>query len=149
MLSLQTAFSQDTWRVHSIKYFLIINLVQCYVNWQLQNSIIGLTKDNVLLWNGQEVCRNVGSYSVDDEFLLLLLLPTGSATCKLYTVEVQKLVETRLSCLLVNGRTVEQGAVIIGHENFGTRVWLEMPRGFFLVFTLGSASANSSSFPLL
>ncbi|VDD96931.1 unnamed protein product, partial [Enterobius vermicularis] len=94
-----------------------------------ENSIIGLTKDNVLLWNGQEVCRNVGSYSVDDEFLLLLLLPTGSATCKLYTVEVQKLVETRLSCLLVNGRTVEQGAVIIGHENFGTRVWLEMPRG--------------------
>uniref|UniRef100_A0A0N5AFL1 Elongator complex protein 1 n=1 Tax=Syphacia muris TaxID=451379 RepID=A0A0N5AFL1_9BILA len=94
-----------------------------------QKSVFALTRDNVLLYNGIEFCSNVGSYSVDEEYIIFLLLPSSDITSRLYIVNVNEIKKMTLPYTPVGGRVVERGAMIIGHERDGTRVWLQMPRG--------------------
>uniref|UniRef100_A0A1I7VRA1 Elongator complex protein 1 n=1 Tax=Loa loa TaxID=7209 RepID=A0A1I7VRA1_LOALO len=93
-----------------------------------KDSIFGISKTNDLIMNGRSILKYVGSYTVDENYLLTVTFVSHSSSSKLQITELKDISTTReISCK--TSRAVERGAMLIGHEANGTRVWLQMPRG--------------------
>ncbi|MFH4982987.1 hypothetical protein AB6A40_009696, partial [Gnathostoma spinigerum] len=92
--------------------------------YEQERIVVGLTRSNQFLVNNRLLSDNVGSYSVGDEFLLLLTLDHRIRTFLISDISAGTTVSK-----LGGGRAVERGSTIIGHDPSGTTVWLQMPRG--------------------
>uniref|UniRef100_A0A0R3RXY0 Elongator complex protein 1 n=1 Tax=Elaeophora elaphi TaxID=1147741 RepID=A0A0R3RXY0_9BILA len=94
-----------------------------------KDSVFGIGKTNDLVMNGRPILKNVGSYTVDQNYLLALTLVSNSSSSKLQIAELKNSLTTDKEINYKTSRAVERGAMLIGHETGGTRVWLQMPRG--------------------
>lgn len=77
--------------------------------------------------NERKIFKNVISYSVSHDHVLFVAYEPNKSY-KLYLCRIEDVVSGK-DIDDKNGRSVEEGAMIIGQENGGTRVWLQMPRG--------------------
>lgn len=94
-----------------------------------KGSIFGIGKTNDLVVNGRSILKYVGTYTVDQNYLLAVTFDSHSNSSKLQIAELKDLTtDKKISCK--TSRAVERGAMLIGHESNGTRVWLQMPRGW-------------------
>lgn len=81
--------------------------------------------------NGRSVLRYVGSYSIDQNYLLAITFATQTASSKLQIAKLEEVVAAGKELNCKRGRAVERGAMLIGFDADGTRVWLQMPRGMY------------------
>ncbi|KAH7699393.1 elongator complex protein 1, partial [Aphelenchoides avenae] len=89
------------------------------------DTVVVLSRNHQLIVNGNVVHSAVGSYSIAGDFLLAVTL-----TNTLFAIPLADLTKLRSGSFpTVGGRAVERGAAVIAHEPYGTRVWLQMPRG--------------------
>ncbi|VDN26204.1 unnamed protein product [Gongylonema pulchrum] len=95
-----------------------------------KNSCFGINKRNDLVVNGCPVIRHVGSYSVDKKHLLTVTFAPQTASSKLQIFELEDILKPVTKEFdSKRSRAVERGALLIGHETGGCRIWMQMPRG--------------------
>ncbi|VDM09694.1 unnamed protein product, partial [Wuchereria bancrofti] len=94
-----------------------------------EESIFGISKTNDLVMNGRSIFKYVGSYTVDEDYLLTVTFDLHSSSSKLQIAELKDILTTDKEISYKSSRAVEKGAMLIGYETGGTRVWLQMPRG--------------------
>ncbi|VDK82896.1 unnamed protein product [Litomosoides sigmodontis] len=94
-----------------------------------KDSIFGISKTNDLVVNGRSILKYVGTYAVDHNYLLAVTLGSHSNSSRLEIAKLKDILTTdkEISCKI--SRAVERGAMLVGHESDGARVWLQMPRG--------------------
>ncbi|CAG9532078.1 unnamed protein product [Cercopithifilaria johnstoni] len=94
-----------------------------------KDCIFGIDRTSDLVVNGRSILKYVGSYAVDQNYLLAIAFFSHSNSSKLQITELKDILTTDKKISCKTSRTVERGAMLIGHETDGTRVWLQMPRG--------------------
>ncbi|CAD5207470.1 unnamed protein product [Bursaphelenchus okinawaensis] len=88
--------------------------------WIGNDSFLGLSPNFNLYLNDRSIIQNCMSYSINGSLCLFTTFEH-----KLHVLEVNKDVKKA-----DEGRKVERGAVVVGHEGEnGTKCWLQMPRG--------------------
>lgn len=102
-------------------------------NTDFKDSIFGIGKTNDLVVNGRSILKYVGSYVVDQNYLLAVTFGTHSNFSKLLIAELKDILTDEKE-INYTSRAVERGAMLIGYETGGTRVWLQMPRGQNFIF---------------
>ncbi|MCP9262640.1 Elongator complex protein 1 [Dirofilaria immitis] len=100
----------------------------CYYS-PTKDSIFGINKTRDLIVNSRSVLKNIGSYTVDQDYLLTITFVSCLNSSKLQVVELKDILTIDNKISYKTSRTVERGAMLIGHEVGGTRIWLQMPRG--------------------
>lgn len=66
---------------------------------------------------------------MDENYLLTITFISHSSSSNLQIAELRDVLTTDRKMSCKTSRAVERGAMLIGHEADGTRVWLQMPRG--------------------
>ncbi|VBB31726.1 unnamed protein product [Acanthocheilonema viteae] len=94
-----------------------------------KDSIFGIGKTNDLVVNGRSILKYVGSYAVDEKYLLAVTFVSHSNSSKLQIARLKDIITTDKEISYKTSRAVERGSMLIGREADGTRVWLQMPRG--------------------
>lgn len=100
-----------------------------------KDRIFGISKTNDLIVNGRSVLKYVGSYTMDQDYLLTVTFTSRSNSSELQIAELKDILTNDKEINYKTSRAIEKGAMLIGHEAGGTRVWLQMPRGqnYFIV----------------
>ncbi|VDO35960.1 unnamed protein product [Onchocerca flexuosa] len=111
------------------KLFGTESTLHCCNHSPTEDRIFGISKTNDLIVNGRSVLKYVGSYTVDQDYLLTVTFTSRSNSSKLQIAELKDILTNDKEINYKTSRTVERGAMLIGHEAGGTRVWLQMPRG--------------------
>ncbi|KAI6203285.1 hypothetical protein M3Y94_00538500 [Aphelenchoides besseyi] len=99
-----------------------------------KNTIIGLSPRHQLIVNGKILVENCTSYSTTLNGDFILITTFGNRLFVLSVDEIERVLantHNKQSLCRGDGRLVERGALIVGHEPgaTGTRCWLQMPRG--------------------
>uniref|UniRef100_A0A8R1TX78 Elongator complex protein 1 n=1 Tax=Onchocerca volvulus TaxID=6282 RepID=A0A8R1TX78_ONCVO len=94
-----------------------------------KDRIFGISKTNDLIVNGRSVLKYVGSYTMDQDYLLTVTFTSRSNSSELQIAELKDILTNDKEINYKTSRAIEKGAMLIGHEAGGTRVWLQMPRG--------------------
>ncbi|KAI6178588.1 Elongator complex protein 1 [Aphelenchoides besseyi] len=99
-----------------------------------RNIIIGLSPRHQLIANGKILVENCTSYSTTLNGDFVLITTFGNRLFVLAVEEIETFLantNNKQSLCRGDGRLVERGALIVGHEPgaTGTRCWLQMPRG--------------------
>ncbi|VDN07535.1 unnamed protein product [Thelazia callipaeda] len=92
------------------------------------DSILGINKMSDLVVNGHSILKYVGSYTLDQNYLLCITFDSQSASSKLLFNNLEDVLTNQKANFKAN-RSVEKGTYLIGHDANGSRVWLQMPRG--------------------
>nr|CRZ25476.1 Bm638 [Brugia malayi] len=103
-------------------------LCHCHYS-QTKDIIFGISKTNDLVVNGRSFFKYVGSYTADEDYLLTVTFDSHSSSSKLQIAELKDILTTDKQISYKSSRAIERGAMLIGYETGGTRVWLQMPRG--------------------
>lgn len=66
---------------------------------------------------------------MDEKYLLAITFISHLNSSRLQITELNDVltIDNKMSCKI--SRAIERGAMLIGHEAGGARVWLQMPRG--------------------
>ncbi|KHN74008.1 Elongator complex protein 1 [Toxocara canis] len=104
-------------------------IVDCCYNAE-HDIVVGRNAGKALILNDRLVANGVESYSLGRRFLVYL--SSGSALHSLQ-LHIYELNNDNVNGVGINsGRFVECGAAIIGHDEEGARIWLQMARGILL-----------------
>ncbi|VDK62423.1 unnamed protein product [Onchocerca ochengi] len=100
-----------------------------------KDRIFGISKTNDLIVNGRSVLKYVGSYTMDQDYLLTVTFTSRSNSSELQIAELKDILTNDKEINYKTSRAIEKGAMLIGHEAGGTRVWLQMPRVLETLFS--------------
>ncbi|VDM38481.1 unnamed protein product [Toxocara canis] len=101
-------------------------IVDCCYNAE-HDIVVGRNAGKALILNDRLVANGVESYSLGRRFLVYLSSSSALHSLQLHIYELNN---DNVNGVGINsGRFVECGAAIIGHDEEGARIWLQMARG--------------------
>uniref|UniRef100_A0A915Q691 Elongator complex protein 1 n=1 Tax=Setaria digitata TaxID=48799 RepID=A0A915Q691_9BILA len=109
------------------KFFEVESTLRCCRYLSKKDTIFGINKTNDLVMNGRSILKYVGSYTIDKNYLLAIT-SSRSVASQLQLIRIEDILDGKKINWKIS-RAVERGAMLIGHEARGARVWLQMPRG--------------------